>query len=136
MPIPSIDIASYTPKYPINTPYKASCGHVYCYVCISDRLLRAADEDEKFWECLRCQQQVRHASRWEPTRHRGRQLNSTEEEDEDQQRWGSLAGSNVSRLGHSYGTSDLNDSELSAMDFDSVSSVDLKTHSGSDDLSE
>lgn len=134
---------SYIPKYPINTPYRASCGHVYCYVCISDRLLRAADEGDQYWECLRCEEPIRHANRWEPepagaSRDRGRRLRSANEDDSNQQRfWTSnSAGSNVSRLGHSYGTSELNDSELSAMDFDSVSSIGLKTHSGSDDLSE
>ncbi|KAF8709392.1 Pex2 / Pex12 amino terminal region, partial [Rhizoctonia solani] len=42
------------PTHPLNTPYITSCGHVYCYVCVADRMLRAADDGGELWECLRC----------------------------------------------------------------------------------
>ena len=51
------------PKQPITTPYRASCGHVYCYVCLSERLLRAADDGDDGWTCLRCGEIVRNCER-------------------------------------------------------------------------
>lgn len=48
------------PPYPINTPYITSCGHIYCYYCISERMLSTSDERSgvgargTMWECLRC----------------------------------------------------------------------------------
>ncbi|KAL0949402.1 hypothetical protein HGRIS_009464 [Hohenbuehelia grisea] len=45
------------PTFPIYTPYIASCGDVYCYHCIAERLMRAAEEtdgQDGGWECLRC----------------------------------------------------------------------------------
>lgn len=54
------------PTFPIHTPYITSCGHLYCYYCISERMMRAADEgSETGWECLRCAEHVRSADRWE-----------------------------------------------------------------------
>ncbi|KAA1466320.1 hypothetical protein DENSPDRAFT_831129 [Dentipellis sp. KUC8613] len=49
--------------HPLNNPYRTTCGHVYCYVCIADRMLRAGDEQGGLWECLRCAQPVRRAER-------------------------------------------------------------------------
>lgn len=133
-------------SYPIHTPYRASCGHVYCYICIGDRLLRAADEGEKYWECLRCEEQVYQATRWEPSERLGRRPARQNDDGNSVEsrgvgvaagrRWDSLVSSSASRLGHGYGTSELDDSELSAMDLDSVSSIGLRTFSGSEDLSE
>ncbi|KAF7292349.1 hypothetical protein HMN09_01218900 [Mycena chlorophos] len=54
------------PLYPINTPYIASCGDVFCYSCIAERMMRAADSDDaegRKWECLRCAQPVESADR-------------------------------------------------------------------------
>ncbi|KAJ6628748.1 Pex12 amino terminal region-domain-containing protein [Mycena sp. CBHHK59/15] len=52
------------PLHPIHTPYLASCGDVYCYHCIAERMMRAADEEEgQKWECLRCGQHVENADR-------------------------------------------------------------------------
>ncbi|KAI0320678.1 Pex12 amino terminal region-domain-containing protein [Amylostereum chailletii] len=51
------------PTYAVNTPYSASCGHVYCYVCLSDKMLRAADAGGGPWECLRCTERVSSAER-------------------------------------------------------------------------
>ncbi|KAJ6539487.1 Pex12 amino terminal region-domain-containing protein [Mycena capillaripes] len=52
------------PLHPIHTPYVASCGDVYCYHCIAERIIRAADEDDdQKWECLRCGQRVESAER-------------------------------------------------------------------------
>ncbi|KAI6035127.1 Pex12 amino terminal region-domain-containing protein [Pisolithus orientalis] len=54
------------PAFPIYTPYITSCGHLYCYYCISERMMRTADEgSETGWECLRCAEHVRSADRWE-----------------------------------------------------------------------
>jgi len=56
------------PQFPIATPYITTCGHVYCYYCIADRMLRVADEgDEEVpgWECLRCTEVVKDAERVE-----------------------------------------------------------------------
>ncbi|ETW83876.1 peroxisomal biogenesis factor 2 Pex2 [Heterobasidion irregulare TC 32-1] len=49
--------------HPLNTPYRASCGHTYCYVCIADRMVYAADEGRGPWECLRCAEPVQGAER-------------------------------------------------------------------------
>ena len=51
------------PTHPVNTPYRASCGHEYCYFCLSDKLLRAVDDGDDGWECLRCKEIVRSAYR-------------------------------------------------------------------------
>ena len=64
----SSDRSSYTddPKYPIYTPYQTSCGHIYCYSCIAERIMRAADEsdDNQHWACLRCREKVTEAHRY------------------------------------------------------------------------
>ncbi|THV08402.1 hypothetical protein K435DRAFT_708163 [Dendrothele bispora CBS 962.96] len=55
------------PAYPIYTPYITSCGHIYCYHCIADRMLRTADEsgeNDEGWECLRCAEIVTSADRY------------------------------------------------------------------------
>lgn len=56
------------PQFPITIPYITTCGHVYCYYCIADRVLRVADEGDKEvpgWECLRCTRVVKDAERVE-----------------------------------------------------------------------
>ncbi|KAA8911171.1 hypothetical protein TRICI_003893 [Trichomonascus ciferrii] len=40
----------------VTSPYKADCGHVYCYVCIKSKLLENEGEG---WTCLRCGQLIR-----------------------------------------------------------------------------
>ncbi|KAG1872736.1 Pex12 amino terminal region-domain-containing protein [Suillus tomentosus] len=52
------------PPYPITTPYLASCGHIYCYTCLAERMLRAADDGSCGWTCLRCAEEVRSADRY------------------------------------------------------------------------
>jgi len=56
------------PSFPIYTPYITSCGHIYCYHCIADRMLRFADESgdtsEGGWECLGCAETVTSADRY------------------------------------------------------------------------
>ncbi|KAG6378711.1 Pex12 amino terminal region-domain-containing protein [Boletus reticuloceps] len=54
------------PRFPIHTPYITSCGHVYCYHCIAERMMRTADEGlDSGWECLRCAESVKSADRLE-----------------------------------------------------------------------
>ena len=59
------------PAYPINVPYMTSCGHVYCYYCISERMLSTSEERSGVgtrgtkWECLRCCEGVAGADRVE-----------------------------------------------------------------------
>ncbi|KJA30163.1 hypothetical protein HYPSUDRAFT_32263 [Hypholoma sublateritium FD-334 SS-4] len=54
------------PSHPIYNPYQTSCGHIYCYHCIAERVMRIADEgdDESGWECLRCGEEVKEAHRY------------------------------------------------------------------------
>ncbi|KAF8165215.1 Pex12 amino terminal region-domain-containing protein [Crassisporium funariophilum] len=64
----SIDPSSHSdsPAYPLYTPYQTSCGHIYCYHCIAERMMRTADDaiDESGWECLRCGEEVKEAHRF------------------------------------------------------------------------
>lgn len=55
------------PAYPINIPYIASCGDIYCYSCLTERLMGIADDTDKEhgWECLRCTEEVTSANRYE-----------------------------------------------------------------------
>jgi peroxin-2 len=52
------------PAYPLTTPYRTSCVHIYCYTCIAEKMLRAAEEGEGPWECLRCAERVLGAERF------------------------------------------------------------------------
>ncbi|KAI9448147.1 Pex12 amino terminal region-domain-containing protein [Lactarius indigo] len=52
------------PAHPLTTPYRTSCGHIYCYTCIAEKMLRAADEGVGQWECLRCAERVLGAERF------------------------------------------------------------------------
>ncbi|KAF8138453.1 Pex12 amino terminal region-domain-containing protein [Boletus edulis] len=53
-------------SFPVYTPYITSCGHVYCYHCIAERMMRTADEGlDSGWECLRCAESVKSADRLE-----------------------------------------------------------------------
>ena len=49
----------------LNTPYITSCGHTYCYTCVADRMLRAGDDGDEYWECLRCDGWVKYIHRLE-----------------------------------------------------------------------
>ncbi|KAH0839911.1 hypothetical protein J3R83DRAFT_863 [Lanmaoa asiatica] len=54
------------PPFPIYTPYITSCGHVYCYHCIAERMMRTTEEgQDSGWECLRCAESVKSADRLE-----------------------------------------------------------------------
>jgi len=57
--------------YPLNTPYVTSCGHTYCYTCVADRMLRAGDEGEEYWECLRCDGHAKYIHRLEERNEEG-----------------------------------------------------------------
>jgi len=65
IPSSSAEPNNEPPRYPIQTPYISSCEHIYCYVCLSERMLRAADDGERGWECLRCENMVLSADRVE-----------------------------------------------------------------------
>ncbi|TRM67666.1 Pex12 amino terminal region-domain-containing protein [Schizophyllum amplum] len=54
------------PQFPINVPYAASCGDVYCYHCLAERLMRVTDEGSaaQGWDCLRCGEAVRTGERY------------------------------------------------------------------------
>jgi peroxin-2 len=52
------------PTHPLVTPYRTSCGHIYCYTCVAEKMLRAADEGGGPWECLRCGIPVLFAERF------------------------------------------------------------------------
>lgn len=45
--------------YTVHNPYKADCGHVYCYYCIQSKLAIFGDE----WSCLRCGERVSTATK-------------------------------------------------------------------------
>ncbi|PCH41235.1 hypothetical protein WOLCODRAFT_118481 [Wolfiporia cocos MD-104 SS10] len=61
--------ADAPPAFPIHSPYMTSCGHVYCYYCVSARMLRTAEEHAgvgpggSHWACLRCTEGVTGAER-------------------------------------------------------------------------
>lgn len=52
--------------YPIHIPYITNCGHIYCYHCVAERMIQAADgeDSEEGWECLRCAEEVKTADRY------------------------------------------------------------------------
>lgn len=60
------DAGSEPPAYPIYNPYQTSCGHIYCYHCVAERMLRTADEADVDlgWECLRCGDYVKDTHRY------------------------------------------------------------------------
>ncbi|KAG6833895.1 hypothetical protein H0H87_007906 [Tephrocybe sp. NHM501043] len=62
----SLGSDSEPPAYPIYNPYLASCGDIYCYHCIAERLIQTADsgEDDDGWACLRCNAHVKNADRY------------------------------------------------------------------------
>lgn len=82
------------PTYPIHNPYMTSCGHVYCYYCISERIMRAAEDRSGIgqggtqWECLRCGDGVTSADRIEAEAE-GPDYESGVDEDEDDLEYGS-----------------------------------------------
>ncbi len=65
------DDPDYIPQFPIHSAYVTSCGHVYCYYCLTERMMRTADERSGVgpkgmqWECLRCGEGVAAADRLE-----------------------------------------------------------------------
>jgi peroxin-2 len=73
------------PTHPLTTPYHASCGHIYCYTCVAEKLLRAADEGGGPWECLRCGMPVLGAERF----HVENMYPATEGDDTSAEEWGS-----------------------------------------------
>ena len=47
-------VDSGEPRYALTVPYRTSCGHIYCYYCITGKLIVAFNDGEEGWECLRC----------------------------------------------------------------------------------
>ena len=68
-------------SHPIYNPYETTCGHIYCYQCIAERIMRTADEVESNlgWECLRCGEFVKEAHRYRMESTEG-ELNGSEYE--------------------------------------------------------
>ncbi|KAG7096796.1 hypothetical protein E1B28_004205 [Marasmius oreades] len=66
LPSTSHELDSEAPKYPLYTPYITSCGHLYCYHCVAERMMLFANdgEDKQGWECLRCSEHVTEANRF------------------------------------------------------------------------
>jgi len=70
-PEESNNAAEEAPPHPITTPYITSCGHIYCYVCLSSRMMRTADDRMGVgpggtqWACLRCGEGVTAVERVE-----------------------------------------------------------------------
>ncbi|KAG6854856.1 hypothetical protein C0991_012046 [Blastosporella zonata] len=67
-PIEESSLSSDTepPAFPIYNPYLTSCGDIYCYHCIAERLIQTADsgDDDLGWTCLRCNAYVNSADRY------------------------------------------------------------------------
>jgi peroxin-2 len=95
------------PAFALNTPYTASCGHTYCYICISTALLRGADDDTPF-SCLRCAAHIHWADRTQVP------LGSDEEERDsvDEYEWTSDTAISE-ELGDSVGSLEWTESEPS-----------------------
>lgn len=67
IPLPSEDHnPDDAPAYTIHLPYITSCGHIYCYHCLAERMIQAADgeDDDSGWECLRCGEEVQRCDRY------------------------------------------------------------------------
>ncbi|KAF6762348.1 peroxisomal biogenesis factor 2 [Ephemerocybe angulata] len=60
------DAQDDVPSHPIHIPYITSCGHLYCYYCLAERMVQVADgeDEERAWECLRCGEEVKQADRY------------------------------------------------------------------------
>lgn len=63
--LPTQHTSTSSHVHPVQTPYVTSCGHTYCYTCVADRMLRAGDEGDEYWECLRCDGCVKYIDRLE-----------------------------------------------------------------------
>ncbi|KIO24499.1 hypothetical protein M407DRAFT_76877 [Tulasnella calospora MUT 4182] len=64
--VPSLSLSTDSvPTFPITIPYRTSCGHEYCYSCLTVRMLRAHEDGDPGWECLRCKETVKSAFREE-----------------------------------------------------------------------
>jgi peroxin-2 len=61
----SQDDLGASPVHPLNTPYITSCGHTYCYVCVSTAILRTANDEDIPWACIRCSKPVQWIERVE-----------------------------------------------------------------------
>ncbi|CCM04786.1 uncharacterized protein FIBRA_06979 [Fibroporia radiculosa] len=65
------DVGYEPPTFPIHNPYITSCGHAYCYYCLSERMMRTVEDRSgggavgTQWECLRCNDSVIYADKAE-----------------------------------------------------------------------
>jgi len=76
---------SEPPTHARTTPYRTSCGHIYCYTCVAEKILRSADDGGGLWECLRCGMPVLSAERF----HVENLYWVTESDDTSAEEWGS-----------------------------------------------
>ena len=83
------DDPDYVPQFPIHSAYVTSCGHVYCYYCLTERMMRTADERSglgpkgMLWECLRCTEPVVAADRLEAEAEGPEYESGVDDDDED-----------------------------------------------------
>ena len=107
------DDPDYVPQFPIHTPYVTSCSHVYCYYCLTERMMRTADDRTGVgpkgaqWECLRCAEPVVAADRLEAEAE-GPEYESGVEDGEDD----TMSG--ISGMTFDYGSEDV-DTEFTDM---------------------
>jgi hypothetical protein len=47
----------------ISIPYVTSCGHMYCYTCLSEAIIKSSEEGE-VWRCHRCGEGVTSITRY------------------------------------------------------------------------
>ncbi|EJU06432.1 hypothetical protein DACRYDRAFT_113142 [Dacryopinax primogenitus] len=72
-------IGAFVPSYPVQTTYVGDCGHSYCYVCLTEKMVQAADEGKEGWRCLRCGKTVKSAARLKPVEE-GEVIDGSEED--------------------------------------------------------
>ncbi|KAI9000955.1 peroxisomal biogenesis factor 2 [Trametes punicea] len=108
---PSYSDPDQAPQFPVQTPYMTSCGHVYCYYCLTERMMRTADERSGVgpkgmqWECLRCGEGVNSADRVEAQVEGPNYLSGVDDEDGDD---------SMSRMSFEFGSEDA-DTEFTGM---------------------
>ena len=103
------DDPDHVPQFPIHTPYITSCGHIYCYYCVTERMMRTCDERSGVgpkgvrWECLRCGDGVADADRLEAEAEGPEYESGVDDDDDD----------DASALTFDYGSDDVEFTDMS-----------------------